>query len=60
MDLTRDRAKTLEELADVVSYFFSDEFQYEEKGIRKHFLPEGAAETSRGKEDHCQRGTFYP
>ncbi len=44
VDLTRDRAKTLEELADVVSYFFSDEFQYEEKGIRKHFLPEGAAE----------------
>ncbi|NMA54984.1 MAG: glutamate--tRNA ligase [Firmicutes bacterium] len=41
--LTRDRAKTLEELVDVVSYFFSAEFQFEEKGVQKHFASAGAA-----------------
>jgi glutamyl-tRNA synthetase len=44
VDLTRDRAKTLVELVDVVSYFFRDDFDYEEKGMRKHFVPEGAAD----------------
>ncbi|NLG86886.1 MAG: glutamate--tRNA ligase [Firmicutes bacterium] len=47
VDLTRDRAKTLEELVDVVSYFFSDDFEYEEKGVRKHFVPAGAGEILR-------------
>ncbi|HKM39553.1 MAG TPA: glutamate--tRNA ligase [bacterium] len=44
VELTRDRAKTLEELVDVVSYFFADDLQYEEKGTRKHFSGDGAAD----------------
>ncbi|MGI6596559.1 MAG: glutamate--tRNA ligase [bacterium] len=44
VELTRDRAKTLEELVDVVSYFFAAKFHYEDKGTRKHFIPEGAAD----------------
>jgi glutamyl-tRNA synthetase len=45
--LTRDRAKTLVELADGVSYFFKDDFTYDEKGVQKHFAPEGTAERLR-------------
>jgi glutamyl-tRNA synthetase len=33
----RDRAKTLVELADVMSYFYQDDYTYDEKGVRKHF-----------------------
>lgn len=35
--VTRDRAKTLVELADAISYFYRDDFEYDEKGVRKHF-----------------------
>lgn len=35
--VSRDRAKTLIELADVVSYFYQDVHEYDEKGVRKHF-----------------------
>ncbi|MGI6604831.1 MAG: glutamate--tRNA ligase [Firmicutes bacterium] len=42
--LTRDRAKTLEELADAVSYFFKDGFDYDEKGVQKHFSDPAAAD----------------
>lgn len=42
--LTRDRAKTLVELADGVRYFFQDDWGYDEKGVRKHFAPAGTAE----------------
>lgn len=33
----RDRVKTLDEVADAASYFFSDVSEYEEKGVRKYF-----------------------
>lgn len=57
--LTRDRAKTLEELADGVSYFFTDRFEYDEKGVRKHFTPEGTAEhLSRARERLAQVEPF--
>lgn len=39
----RERAKTLAELADISDYFFLDSFEYEEKGIKKHFQKENAA-----------------
>ena len=39
----RDRVKTLAEVADAASYFFTDVTNYEEKGIRKHFTRPGAA-----------------
>ncbi|HHV56706.1 MAG TPA: glutamate--tRNA ligase [Firmicutes bacterium] len=45
--LTRDRAKTLVELTDGVSYFFKDDWAYDEKGVRKHFAPVGTAERLR-------------
>jgi glutamyl-tRNA synthetase len=39
----RERAKTLDELADNASYFLTDDFEYDEKGINKYFKKEGAA-----------------
>ncbi|HHY04926.1 MAG TPA: glutamate--tRNA ligase [Thermoanaerobacterales bacterium] len=44
VDVSRDRAKTLDELADTIAFFFKDFDEYEEKGIRKHFSKENAAE----------------
>lgn len=41
--ISRDRAKTLDELADSIAFFFKDVTEYEEKGVRKHFAKENAA-----------------
>ena len=41
--ISRDRAKTLDELADAIAFFFKDVSEYEEKGVRKHFTKENAA-----------------
>ncbi len=38
----RDRARTLAEIPDLVSYFFREPDTYEDKGVRKHFQPEAA------------------
>lgn len=35
--LVRDRVKTLAEVAEAATYFFSDTWEYEEKGARKYF-----------------------
>ena len=37
VEIVRTRVKTLAEVADASDYFFSDDFTYEEKGLRKHF-----------------------
>lgn len=47
MDLARERAKTLADLAVSAIYFYSDSFSYEVKGIEKHFRKEGVAELLR-------------
>lgn len=39
----RTRVKTLAEIADASDYFFTDDFSYEEKGVRKHFRKDGVA-----------------
>lgn len=44
---TRDRAKTLVELADAISYFYRDDFEYDEKGVRKHFAGPAVADLLR-------------
>lgn len=46
----RSRVHTLAELADAASYFFTDNFTYEEKGVRKFFKPETAELLARGRE----------
>lgn len=47
----RDRVKTLAEVADAASYFFSNITEYEEKGVRKFFAVPGTAELlKRAKE----------
>ncbi|OAT87035.1 glutamate--tRNA ligase [Desulfotomaculum copahuensis] len=47
----RSRVHTLVELADAASYFFRDDFTYEEKGVRKHFSKPGVTETlARGRQ----------
>lgn len=43
VEISRDRAKTLDELADTITFFFKDVTEYEEKGVRKHFTKENAA-----------------
>ncbi len=40
----RTRVKTLAEVADASEYFYTDSFSYDEKGVRKHFRKEKAAE----------------
>lgn len=44
VDISRDRARTLDELADTIAFFFKDFDNYEEKGVRKHFSKENAVE----------------
>jgi len=44
IEISRDRAKTLDELADNIAFFFKDVTAYEEKGVRKHFKKPNAAE----------------
>ena len=39
----RDRVKTLAEVADAASYFFTEVTSYDEKGVRKHFAKPGVA-----------------
>jgi len=41
VEIVRTRVKTLAEIADASDYFFSDDFTYEEKGVRKHFSKPG-------------------
>ena len=43
VDVVRVRVKTLQELVDGAVYFFKPLEGYEEKGVAKHFTPEGAA-----------------
>ncbi|MDI6907579.1 MAG: glutamate--tRNA ligase [Thermoanaerobacterales bacterium] len=51
IDAVRSRVHTLAELAEASSYFFSDEFDYEEKGVRKHFMKPGVADIlARGRQ----------
>ena len=38
--LIQDRIVLLKEAPDVMSYFYTDDFEYEEKGIRKHLAKE--------------------
>lgn len=42
--VTRDRAKTLDELADQLAFFFQDITEYQEKGVKKHFSKDDAVE----------------
>jgi glutamyl-tRNA synthetase len=41
VEIVRTRVKTLAEIAEASDYFFSDDFIYEEKGVRKHFSKPG-------------------
>jgi len=43
IEAVRDRVKTLAEVADAASYFFTEITCYDEKGIRKHFSKPGVA-----------------
>ena len=44
VEAVRTRVKTLAEVADAAEYFYVDDFSYDEKGVRKHFRKENAAE----------------
>ncbi len=47
VEAVQDRVKTVAEIPHAVSYFFSDDFEYEEKGVNKHFKKEGVADLLR-------------
>ena len=47
IDTVRERARTLVELTDAAAYFYVDQFEYDEKGIKKVFLKEGTSELLR-------------
>lgn len=50
IDAVRTRIHTLVELADASAYFFTDDFSYDEKGLRKHFTKDGVADIlARGR-----------
>ncbi|NLC12318.1 MAG: glutamate--tRNA ligase [Firmicutes bacterium] len=38
----RERAKTLDEMGRTATYFFSDDFKFDDKGKKKHFLKQGS------------------
>lgn len=44
VDVVRVRVKTLQEVVDASTYFFRDFTEYDEKGVRKFFTPEGIAQ----------------
>lgn len=44
VDTVRTRVKTINEVADASAYFFRDDYDYEEKGVRKYFRKPGTAE----------------
>ncbi|MEG6566141.1 glutamate--tRNA ligase [Thermoanaerobacterium saccharolyticum] len=37
----REREKTLSEMADAMTYYFKDDFLYDEKGVKKYFEKDG-------------------
>lgn len=37
VDAVRERSRTLLELVDGISYFYDDDFDYDQKGVKKHF-----------------------
>lgn len=50
-EVVRTRVHTLVELADASSYFYVDDFEYDEKGVKKFFNREGTAELlDKGRE----------
>ncbi len=44
VDISRDRSKTLDELADSIAFFFKDFDEFEQKGVKKHFKKQNAVE----------------
>jgi len=47
VDTVRTRVKTINEVADASTYFFDDEYTYDEKGVKKYFSKPGVAEVLR-------------
>jgi len=51
----QERVHTINEIVDAVTYFFDPEFEYDEKGVRKYFQKDGAAELLREIKDVLKR-----
>ena len=43
--LVRERVKTVADIVPMVSYFFTDDYEYDEKAVRKKLQKDGVAET---------------
>ena len=48
IETVRSRVKTLSELAEASTYFYRDQFDYDAKGVQKHFKKEGTAALLQG------------
>lgn len=51
VNVVREREKTLVDLADAMSYYFSDITDYEEKGIKKYFMRDGVSDILKKAQD---------
>ncbi len=55
----RERVRTLGEAVEAARYFFRDDFQYEEQGVKKYFRDPGVADLlARGREALAGLDTF--
>lgn len=48
--LVRDRVKTLVEVVEAAAYFFTDDWEYEEKGVQKYFSSQTAELLAQARE----------
>jgi len=47
LETVRERARTLVELADASTYFYDDQFAYDQKGVKKAFTKDGVSDLLR-------------
>ena len=51
----RERAKTLVELAEISTYFYHGQFDYDQKGVKKHFAKENTADHVRRAAEELEK-----
>ncbi len=55
IDAVRERARTLIELVDGISYFYNDDFDFEKKGVNKHFSQDNTVKILENNIDCLQK-----
>lgn len=57
--VVREREKTLVDLADAMSYYFSDITGYEEKGVKKYFMKDGVSDILKKAQDTLKKVELF-